>query len=121
MLDDKTYFTILGAVVTVYGLYCLYIWLKLVIDKYLFFNQILIPSGYAVRDCKRPGEYIKFMKPRLLFFGIIITLTGVVNILSAQLLQLSTTVFWILMGVAIAVIIWFIITLIATRRRYWED
>ena len=49
------YFSILGAVIAIYGIYSLYNWFRLMRDKYLFFNQLLIPSGYAVRDCKRPG------------------------------------------------------------------
>lgn len=121
MLDDKTYFSILGAVVAVYGLYCLYIWLRLKIDNYLFYNQILIPSGYAVRDCKHPREYIQYMKPRLLVFGLVITAAGVLNVLAAQLLTLTTWMFWVLIAVPIAVIIWFVITLIVTRRRYWDE
>lgn len=120
-MDDKTYFTLLGAATAIYGLYCLYIWFRLKRENYLFFNQILIPSGYAARDCKHPREYIKYMKTRLLVFGLIIFASGLLYVLSSQLFVMETWLHWVLFAVPVVAIIWFIITLIITRQRYWDD
>ena len=120
-ISPDKYFTILGAIIAIYGLYCLYNWFRLARDNYLFFNQLLIPSGYAVRDCKRPREYMRFIKPRLVFAGLLFVACGAAIILCAQLLELSVTAYWIMVGAAAFLILLFCGYLIFTRRKFWED
>lgn len=59
------------------GGYCLYTWFRLVREKRLFENGILLPKDRKPEDCFDEGAYIRIIRPKLGILGLVIFLFGV--------------------------------------------
>ena len=67
------------------GTYCIYTWFKLVQSKQLFQSQVLIPKDKTPAECIDEEEYIRYMQPRLLIFGLVFFLDGAFRLLDSKL------------------------------------
>lgn len=126
---DASYSFLLDLITTLAGAYVLYTWFKLKKEGKLFENQLLVPKGSKPSECLDEGEYIRYTAPRLLILGLVCFLTGGISALDAQtgfLAKLFPTVEKIsyyvdLTGqmLSLAVLIWYAVCWIKSRKEYW--
>ena len=66
------------------GGYCLYTWFRLVREKKLFMNSVLLPKDRKPSDCLDEEGYIKAIRPKLGILGLVILLFGVFSAINER-------------------------------------
>lgn len=59
------------------GGYCAYTWVKLVIEKRLFKNSLLVPNDKKPEDCSDEAAYIRCILPSLGVLAVVTMIYGV--------------------------------------------
>ena len=94
------------------GGYCLYTWFRLVREKKLFENGILLPKDKKPEDCFDEEGYIRTIRPKLGILGLVILLFGVFSTVNSRcdppLLTFPLT--FLPWGVEAAVLIWYAVS-----------
>lgn len=62
------------------GLYCLYLGVRLFVQKALFQSSLLLPTDRSLQDCLDEEGYLKVLKPLFTCFGLFITLLSLYNL-----------------------------------------
>lgn len=109
------------------GGYCVYTWLRLRKVWMLTDNRIMLPGNCTVADCKDPDGFLDFMAPKMLMFGLILIVLGLLylpGILNdSGLLAWPKLVFAILdIGlpvVTVLLFIWFILVQRKAAKLFW--
>ena len=93
------------------GVYCLYTWIKLPIDKKLFKNGLLVPKEKKVSDCSDEAAYIAYIGPKLGVLAIVTTLYGILFTLNDNLPSQIVPYPWnfIPLAIVMAAIVWYAI------------
>ncbi len=73
-----------------FGVYAIYSAIRLYKEQLLFPNKILYPGNCAPEDCILEGEFIDYIVPRILFFGLSFLLMGVAMALNMYVFKLSS-------------------------------
>lgn len=77
-MDANSMNNLFSLIALIFGAYCLYAWNQLkggkIPDKFMLLSRDLPPE-----KCLDPEYYCAYMRPRLLVFGIIIFLSGVIG------------------------------------------
>ena len=114
-----------------YGIYCLYIWLKLRKTGVMPEKSLLLSQELPMKNCIDPQEYVEYMKPRLLVFGILISViaafcladeavglmagwTASMETLPAVLVEFAATC-----ALPLIVLIWFGVCTYKIQKRLW--
>ena len=122
MNNDSSMFLMLDLVSLGCGLYCLYTWIRLIVEKRLFKNGLLIPKDKTAEDCLDEAGFIAYMKPRLAVLSIVTMLYGVLQLLNDSVLQTPLLNLWqtlALLGVVLAVLVWYAIASSKANREYF--
>ena len=103
------------------GGYCLYTWFRLVREKRLFDNGILMPKDKKPSDCFDEDGYIRVIRPKLGILGLVIFLFGVFSAVNDRcdppLLEFPLT--FIPWGVEAAVLIWYAVSSSRAMKDYF--
>ena len=116
---DNSFLIIFDLISIGCGGYILYTYLKLHMAGRLFPNSLLVPTGKSPKDCLDSEAYIRYIKPKMLIIGILVTLFGLVSLLTEYLSFFSANVSLILTGVIFVCIIWYGICSGKANRTYW--
>lgn len=81
-------------------------------------EKLLLSEGTKISKCKDKDAYIRFMLPRLLFFGIVTTIGGVIGILNSYSNFLGMGYLAVL-AVFLAAVIWFGISVRKAVKTFW--
>ena len=94
------------------GGYCLYTWFRLVREKRLFENGILLPKDRKPEDCVDEDAYIRIIRPKLGILGLVIFLFGVFSAINDRCDPplLEFPLIFIPWGVEAAVLIWYAVS-----------
>lgn len=113
------------------GIYCLYLWCKIHFGKQVPDNCMIVPREQTMAQCVDEEEFLGYMMPRLLIFGVVILAFGLVGLaeyyfglldgvtqgLSVEMrllvLELITCI------VPLLVVIWFAVCLKKIHKRLW--
>lgn len=103
------------------GAYCLYTWLRLLVQKSLFANSLLVPKDAKPEDCLDEEAYIHYIRPRL---GILSVTLLAFTLFSAVNLRLETPVLdfpwtFILWAAEFGVLVWFAVCSSKALREYF--
>ncbi len=101
------------------GGYILVTWVKLRVAGRLFPNGLLIPKNKTVKDCLDAPGYIRYVSPRLLIVGVIVTLSGVLGLLNGALQLYGVLVSEIFIMICLAVLVWYAICTVRANKRFW--
>jgi len=101
------------------GGYILVTWVKLRVAGRLFPNGLLIPKNKSVKDCTDAPGYIRYLSPRLLITGAVITLSGVLGLLNDTLQLYGFLVAEGIVALCLAVLIWYAVCTVRANRRFW--
>ena len=107
---DSTY-TFLDLLTLGYGIYCMYTWIRLLREKKLFPNALLVPKEKKPADCVDEEGFIAQIMPPLSVLAIITMAYGVVSLVN----DMSKVPFlpypWNLLPLAavVAVLVWYAI------------
>lgn len=116
---DDSFFMIFDLISLGCGIYLLYTYIKLRMAGRLFPSSLLIPKDRSPKDCKDSAAYIRYIQPRMLMIGILITLFGAVSLVNEYLHFLS---FYASIGstfAAFAVVVWYGVCSGKANRRYF--
>lgn len=102
------------------GGYILVTWIKLRVAGRLFPNGLLIPKNKTVKDCADAPGYIRYLSPRLLIVGVIVTLSGVLGLLNETLDLYGVLVSEIIVAVCLTVLIWYAACTVRANKRFWK-
>ncbi len=84
MLDMLMLIMLLG-----FGIYAIYSAIRLYKEQLLFPSKVLYPGNCPPEDCVLEGEFIDFMVPRALTFGIALFLMGVAMGLNMYVFEIN--------------------------------
>lgn len=116
---DDGFLKLFDLISTACGVYILYTYVKLRMVGRLFPNSLLVPNGQKPSDCVDEAGYIRYLQPRLLIIGAAITLLGLAMLGDGLIYTLSRPVGMVLIGLALAFIIWYGVCSVKANRRYW--
>ena len=85
------------------AVYCAYTWLRLLKERKLFQNSLLVPKDKKVSECRDEAGYVSYLLPRL----------GILTLLGHPWAILP------LVGV-FAVLIWYVVVSAKAFRNYFE-
>ena len=122
--------TFVNLVALGFGVYALYVVVKLGSANKLFPNQLLVPKDRSVSDCLDEETYVAYMKPRTMVLGIALILEGAFAILNDKLGLLQTwfgnpegmtqiLLLEVPVVMALIVIVWYGVVLTRAQRAYW--
>ena len=74
--------TFVNLVAVGFGVYALYVVVKLGKNNTLFPNALLVPKDRQVSDCLDEETYVTYMKPRTVILGIVLVLEGLFGALN---------------------------------------
>ena len=118
---DNSMNDLMNLVSVVCGGYCLYTWFRLVREKKLFMNGLLLPKDKNPSDCLDEEEYVRYMRPRVGLLGLVIFLFGVFSAINTRfdppILEFPLT--FIPWGVEAAVLIWYAVCSSKALRDYF--
>ena len=111
------------------GIYCLYLWIKIRVTNRIPDGCMILPKGLSIDDCIDRTEYLAHILPRLMIFGVLITVFGAITLaevyfpffdaltadltVGMRLLLLETVTCFI----PLAVVIWFCVSMRRAQKR----
>lgn len=114
-----------------YGIYCLYIWLKLRKTGVMPEKSLLLSQELPMKNCIDPEEYVQYMKPRLFVFGLLISILALFCLVdeffglmagwtaSMELIPALLVEFFVTCALPLAVLIWFGVCTYRIQKRLW--
>ncbi|MGM9520984.1 MAG: hypothetical protein ACI3VB_00715 [Oscillospiraceae bacterium] len=116
---DNSYLIIMDAFSLFCGIYILYTFFKLHTTGHLFQNSVIVPSGKTPANCKDEKGFIGYIKYRMLILGIVIIIVGVLNVINEFYPIYNIVVTELLIGVAVAVLVWYCVCSSKAFKKYW--
>lgn len=110
-------FSFLDLIILISGIYVLYAFYLLKFKGEIK-ESLLLPKGLSAKNCKDKAAYIAEVSPKLLLFGIAITICGALGIAEDQW-QFLGNYYLIVMAVFLAIIVWFGIVISKAAKKYW--
>ena len=103
------------------GGYCLYTWFRLVREKKLFENGILLPKDRKPEDCVDEDACIRIIRPKLGILGLVVFLFGVFSAINDRCDPplLEFPLIFIPWGVEAAVLIWYAVSSSRAMKDYF--
>lgn len=125
-MDINSMNSLFSMITLFFSVYCLYAWYQLrggtIPQKFA-----LLPKEFPPEKCLDQELYVRYLRPRLLVFSILMVLTGVVGLLDARLglfeamLPGRGVLLAILLTsvLPLAVVIWFCVCLRKIQKELW--
>lgn len=125
-MDINSMNSLFSMITLFFSVYCLYAWYQLrggtIPQKFA-----LLPKEFSPEKCLDQELYVRYLRPRLLVFSILMVLTGVVGLLDARLglfeamLPGRGVLLAILLTsvLPLAVVIWFCVCLRKIQKELW--
>ena len=125
-MDINSMNSLYSMITLFFSVYCLYAWYQLrggtIPQKFA-----LLPKEFSPEKCLDQELYVRYLRPRLLVFSILMVLTGVVGLLDARLglfeamLPGRGVLLAILLTsvLPLAVVIWFCVCLRKIQKELW--
>lgn len=125
-MDINSMNSLFSMITLLFSVYCLYAWYQLrggtIPQKFA-----LLPKEFSPEKCLDQELYVRYLRPRLLVFSILMVLTGVVGLLDARLglfeamLPGRGVLLAILLTsvLPLAVVIWFCVCLRKIQKELW--
>lgn len=122
---------VFGVITAGCGIYCLWQWIKIRKTGVIADNSMILPRDCTADSCIDLEEFLAQIMPRLLVFGVLITLFGLFGLADAAfgfldqwmagatdgmrllVLELVTCI------IPLAVVIWFAVCLRRIQKRLW--
>ena len=103
------------------GIYCLYTWIKLLAEKKLFKNGLLVPKEKKISDCSDEEEYIGYIRPKLGVLAVVTTLYGILSAVNDNMNQELVPYPWnfIPLAVVMAAIVWYAVCNSRANKKYF--
>lgn len=130
-MDMENVLLLFTVVMLAYGLYCLYLWVKIHRSGQMPEKSLILSQDFPMKRCIDPAEYLRYMKPRLLIFGIAITVFGLFCLADAALGLLdgwtagfSTAARLLIMElvtcvIPLGILVWFAVCTHRIQKRLW--
>ena len=125
-MDINSMNSLFSMITLFFSVYCLYAWYQIrggtIPQKFA-----LLPKEFSPEKCLDQELYVRYLRPRLLVFSILMVLTGVVGLLDARLglfeamLPGRGVLLAILLTsvLPLAVVIWFCVCLRKIQKELW--
>lgn len=110
-------FSFIDIIIVACGVYVLYVF-YLLKTKGEIKESLLLPKDFAVNKCKDKAAYIAEISPKVLVYGIIVVLCGVLGLCESRFGLLGNAYF-IVLAVFLAVTIWFALEAKKAVKKYW--
>lgn len=122
--------TIVGLILGLCGVYCLYLWVKIVVTGQVPQDFPLLSKEYPVNKCREPEVFLAYLKPRLLTLSLIVTVFGLFGAADGHYKLIENwlpgfTVLQTVLAVAftcvipLAGLIWFTVCMGRAQKRMW--
>ena len=117
-------------IIGVCGIYCLYLWVKILITKQVPKDFVLLSKEYPIEKCKEPEAFRTYLKPRLLVFSLVVTVFGLFGAANSYFglidgwLSVSGTLQMVVSVlltcvIPLAALIWFAVCISRAQKRMW--
>lgn len=125
-MDINSMNSLFSMITLFFSVYCLYAWYQLrggtIPQKFA-----LLPKEFSPEKCLDQELYVRYLRPRLLVFSILMVLTGVVGLLDARLglFEAMLPGRGVLLAILctsllpLAVVIWFCVCLRKIQKELW--
>lgn len=130
-MNTDSFLLFFDIIMLAYGIYCLYVWVKLRKTGVMPEKSMLLSQELPMKNCIDPEEYVRYMKPRLLVFGITLVIFaafclansafGLVAAWTASMEVLARLFVEMLLTclLPLAVLIWFAVSIHRIQNRLW--
>lgn len=104
------------------GVYAIYTWIRLLKERKLFKNALLLPKDKDPKDCRDEAGLVAYLIPRTGVLGVTLMLYGTFNLINEQMDEALLGYPWMFIpiGVLLVVIFWYAFALSGGYRKYFE-
>ena len=82
-------------------------------------NPVLMPKGYNPNKCKDKAAYMAAAFPRMLILGAMMLIYGVMDIYNSYVQAVPLAVFWAVLILLMAVLVWFSVAVYKLNQKYF--
>lgn len=102
------------------GVYCIYTYIRLRRQLYLFPNKVLYPGNCKPEDCIDVDGFIDYILPRMLIYGLMLLTLGAGFFTLELVLRVNSIVYsFIIDGFVLGFFVWFIIVQRKCAKEFW--
>lgn len=110
-------FALIDIMIAACGLYVIYT-AYLMKTKGELKESFMLPKDITIKKCKDPKGYCTEMTPKMLAYGIVVTICGGLGILE-DMQRLPVSMYIVIMVVFIAATVWYVIQAKKAVKKYW--
>lgn len=102
--------------------YCVYTWVRLLHERKLFKNSLLIPKEKSPADCRDESGYIAYLLPKLGILSLVLIAYTAFNIFCdlSKTVLLSGVFTFLPLAVLLGALIWYAIASVKALREYFD-
>ena len=104
------------------AVFCAYTWLRLLKERKLFQNSLLVPKDKKVSECRDEAGYVSYLLPRLGILTLLLLIYAAFSILNDRLATPLLGHPWAILPLVgvFAVLIWYAVVSAKAFRNYFE-
>lgn len=110
-------YSMLDVIIVLCGVYILYNF-YLLRFKGEIKESLLLPKDIQVKKCKDKAGYIAEMSPKVLLYGIVVVICGILGMTESQM-GLLGKLYLVVLAVFVAFTIWFAVQTKKSVKKYW--
>ncbi|MDO4344763.1 MAG: hypothetical protein Q4C50_08175 [Eubacteriales bacterium] len=110
-------FSLIDIMILLCGVYILYVFYQL---KYkgVITENMLLPKGTSIAKCKDKQAYIAEMSPKVLAYGLLVTICGALGLLD-DTYKIMGNFYYVILVVFLAGTVWFGVMTKKLLKKYW--
>lgn len=117
-MDTTSMFDLMDLIIVGGGLYVIYLYIVMVRSRKLE-NNMLLPKEIDAKKCKDVEGYINYIGPKMLAFGIVATLCGLMGIAQDYTQKIGYPVYLAGMAVFVVVAVWYSVAIKKGIKEFW--
>lgn len=118
-MDTNSMFGFMDLIIVGGGLYVIYQYIKMIHSRKLE-TSALLPKEIDPKKCKDVEGYIQYIGPKMLTFGIVATLCGLLGLIQDYTQKIGYPVYLAGMAVFVAAAVWYSIAIKKALKEFWR-
>ena len=117
-MDTNSMFGFMDLIIVGGGLYVIYLYIVMVRTRKLE-NNALLPKEYDPKKCKDVEAYIRYIGPKMLTFGIVATLCGLIGLVQDYTKKIGYPVYLVGMVIFVIAAVWYSVAIKKAMKEFW--
>lgn len=82
-------------------------------------NKFIYPNGCTLENCQEPQAFLRYMRPRVLLFGVLCLLTAVTFLCGTYVPQCPRWMLWITLALGVSAVALYVFNIRRVGARFW--